>query len=216
MAKVPINPPPLRIRLLAMVVVTTAMPLRGENIPYQPMQLRSLMTVYASAHARVRSEEGFQEGAIFQIDEQQLKRADTVFDALVLGNEPDPPRRRLDLLLRSKIEAINAICELTSTQYDKLDLAGRGDIKRFFDRVEKLRDNFRDSGTTGIVTQDMAHETGLLQLLVRDGQFFGEGSLFAKTMRRSLTAEQFERIADSQGANHRQLRQQPEGAKAVK
>jgi hypothetical protein len=73
--------------------------------------------------------------------------------------------------------------KLTDRQRAKLKLAGRGDIKRFFDRVEESRIDFevqRQTFRTG--------RTALLRLdpllqVYREGPF-GDGSLFAKTLRR--------------------------------
>jgi hypothetical protein len=48
-------------------------------------------------------------------------------------------RRLLDASLERRIKGVDQICSLTDAQKRKLRLAGRGDIKRFFDRVETVR-----------------------------------------------------------------------------
>src|SRR5258708_1205247 len=47
-------------------------------------------------------------------------------------------RGRLDSLLTLNIESVAQVCGLTESQRQKLWLAGRGDIKRFFDSVDEL------------------------------------------------------------------------------
>jgi hypothetical protein len=72
---------------------------------------------------------------------------------------------------------------LTRAQRAKLLLAGRGDIKRFFDQVEDRRREFE--------TERRVYRNGLAALnrlepyrqVFEDGPF-GDGSLFAKTLQR--------------------------------
>jgi hypothetical protein len=72
---------------------------------------------------------------------------------------------------------------LTESKRAKLRLAGRGDIKRFFDQVEDRRQQFetdRQSFRTGLA--DLQRLEPLTQVY-RDGPF-GDGSLSAKTLSR--------------------------------
>ena len=46
-------------------------------------------------------------------------------------------RQRLDSVLTLKVEEVERACSLTEAQSKKLRLAGRGDIKRFSDRVDE-------------------------------------------------------------------------------
>jgi hypothetical protein len=107
------------------------------------------------------------------------------FERRVFGDR-EPKRERwnhLEDLLFSKIQAADQKHKLTDPQRAKLQLAGRGDIKRFFDRVEDGRAEFelnRVGFKNGIAA---------LQRLkpLADGYYqgpFGYGSLFAKTLRR--------------------------------
>src|SRR5262245_14179965 len=52
-------------------------------------------------------------------------------------------RQRLDSLLAVHTEQIDRTCQLTDVQKKKLQLAGRGDIKRFFDRYETVKQKFQ-------------------------------------------------------------------------
>jgi hypothetical protein len=102
-------------------------------------------------------------------------------------------RSRLDAQLLMRLDDLAQSCELTESQRQKLQLAGRGDIHRLFDRIEELRRKFQtvksDQNRIGEILQAMQP----LQLTMRTGMF-GESSLFAKALRSTLTTEQVERV----------------------
>jgi hypothetical protein len=122
-------------------------------------------------------------------------------DQLVFGYGQNAAggRRRLDALLNQKIIAVDQFCQLTETQKQKLQLAGRGDIKRFTDRVESLRPAFQQVHV--IVDENNAREVSTWAgMLAWDAKtlrstlglgLFEGGSLFAKTLRSSVAADQF-------------------------
>ena len=73
--------------------------------------------------------------------------------------------------------------KLTDPQVAKLRLAGRGDIKRFFDEVRNRRDEFeiaRKTFNSGLAALRRLDE---LSPSYREGPF-GSGSLFAKTLQK--------------------------------
>jgi hypothetical protein len=89
----------------------------------------------------------------------------------------------LDDRLFVKVQAASRIHKLTESQRAKLRVAGKGDIKRFLDQVEDERASFE--------IDRMSLKTGLAALRrlkplsdVYDKGPFGDGSLFAKTLRR--------------------------------
>jgi hypothetical protein len=99
------------------------------------------------------------------------------------------PRDWAERLLADEIQLVDSQCRLSDEQRRKLQLAGRGDIKLCFDRIEELRQR-----TT---TRDLSAaewEAALVDLRAASGVFQGglfvEGSLFRKTLARILTAEQ--------------------------
>ncbi|MGE5194648.1 MAG: hypothetical protein ACM3U2_19320 [Deltaproteobacteria bacterium] len=102
-------------------------------------------------------------------------------------------RSRLDARLLMRLDDLAQSCDLTEAQRQKLHLAGRGDIRRLFDRIEELRRKFQavrsDQNRIGEILQAMQP----LQLAMRTGMF-GETSLFAKALRSTLTTEQVERV----------------------
>jgi hypothetical protein len=91
--------------------------------------------------------------------------------------------RHLERLLQTRVDAATREHKLTRAQRAKLQLAGRGDIKRFFDQVEDRRREFE--------TERRVYRNGLaalkrlepLRQVYLDGPF-GDGSLFVKTLQR--------------------------------
>lgn len=78
---------------------------------------------------------------------------------------------------------------LTDEQKQKLTLAAGGDVKRFFDEVETVRKKFmavrKDQNAFGQIWQDIQP----LQTKLATG-LFGDRSLFAKTLHKTLAPEQ--------------------------
>jgi hypothetical protein len=91
-------------------------------------------------------------------------------------------QRHLNNILWAKIQNISPH-KLTGPQRVKLELAGKGDIKRFFDQVRDRRRAFeidRKRFNTGLTA---LRRLDALLLIYQEGPF-GDGSLFAKTLRR--------------------------------
>jgi hypothetical protein len=119
------------------------------------------------------------------------------FDELVYGSDYSAAdaRIRLESRLRETLEKIDRISELTDAQKEKLQLAGRGDIKRFFDRAEKLRamcDRYAeitDLDQFQKWTEELRREAHALQKMLVEGPIDAQ-SLMAKTMKKTLSAGQ--------------------------
>jgi hypothetical protein len=98
-------------------------------------------------------------------------------------------RERIESALQLQIEEVHRVCILTEAQKKKLTLAGKGDAKQFFAEVEVAREKFRavqnDPNAFNGIWQDIQP----LQQKLSHG-LYGEKSFFAKTLRRTLTAEQ--------------------------
>jgi hypothetical protein len=111
-------------------------------------------------------------------------------------------RDRTQSALKLRIDDVHRICELTEPQKKKLSLAAQGDIKRFFEQVEAVREEFRavqkDPNAFNAIWQEIQP---LQQKLA--GGLFGETSLFGKTLRKTLTSEQFAKYSDSMDERHR-------------
>ena len=107
------------------------------------------------------------------------------FDRWLFGDDFGEGRRRPFLYGRLVVRVDLAAQELRLTvpQKEKLRLSGVGDIKRFFDRVEEMRQDFE------LARRDLtAGRRVLTQLLTLSDEFrlgpFGDDSLFAKTLRK--------------------------------
>jgi hypothetical protein len=103
----------------------------------------------------------------------------------------DRARSRLETRLAWEINRVDAVCRFTPEQRKKLEIAGQGDIKRFFDRL-------------GAVKADLGRKAGLLdaRALLREllpvrmqveANVFVDGSIFVKTLKTTLTPEQLAR-----------------------
>ena len=121
-------------------------------------------------------------------------------DQLVFGGGKNiaDGRKQLDLQLTEKVKAVSSAGLLPGVQIRKVELAGRGDIVRFLDRVESLRPAFQqvhiceevDDSSVLHWGEALAWDAKVLRTALTYG-LFEDGSLFAKTLRTSLTAEQF-------------------------
>ena len=128
-----------------------------------------------------------------------LQIADETIQRLVYGKDEDTADGRCMLVasLERKIEAVDLICSLTDTQKRKLRLAGGGDIKRFFDRVEAVRPNAeRAQDDLQLCGNAFLHRRGTVRP-PRAAGLFEQGSLFSKTLKTALTISQAAEIEAS-------------------
>ena len=100
-------------------------------------------------------------------------------------------RNKLDSSLLLRIQDLERTCGITEAQKKKLRLAGRGDIKRFFDKVEELKRKFQQGQNDP--NANIWQEIQPLQVELNTG-LFGDDSLYAKTIRRTLNHEQAARF----------------------
>jgi hypothetical protein len=102
-------------------------------------------------------------------------------------------RNRLSAALELHIDEINRFCGMTDDQKRKLHLAGRGDIKRFFDRIDEAKRRYL------LVMNDQNHnvwqDVQPLQTALNVG-IFGSESIFAKTVKTTLSDEQAAMLAE--------------------
>ncbi len=96
-------------------------------------------------------------------------------------------RNKLDSSLLVRIQDLERACGITEAQKKKLRLAGRGDIKRFFDKVEALKRTFQQGQNDP--NTNIWQEIQPLQVELNTG-LFGDDSLYAKTIKRTLNHEQ--------------------------
>jgi hypothetical protein len=154
----------------------------GEAVPHDVRDARGWEEMIVKARLLQRFEE-----SVFQQD----------------GNAATA-RKRLDAQLSMKIESLDKVCELSVAQKKKLRLAGLGDIKRFFDGCESVKRKYQS------IEHDMQRQLREFHQDINrlratwQGGLFGEDSLLVKSLRRTLTNEQFARyqgIADERRAS---------------
>ncbi|MBM4004910.1 MAG: hypothetical protein FJ295_16745 [Planctomycetes bacterium] len=122
------------------------------------------------------------------------------FDIWVYGQQGGGQgfAQRLDALLRLRIEEIDRVCGLSELQKKKLLLAGKGDLKRFNDRVDELRVKFEKVRFDQEKFNNIWQEIGPVQTQVQQG-LFGRGSFFQKAVRPALKPEQLEKYDGVEG-----------------
>ena len=112
--------------------------------------LLAITFVGAGSSARAQDDDDEDEvPAQAQVNMNGFVMNDAQFDQWVFGNmgvaNAGVARNKLDSLLTLNVEDLERTCGLTPIQKKKLLLAGRGDIKRFFDRIEDMRKKFTKS-----------------------------------------------------------------------
>ena len=120
----------------------------------------------------------------------------------VVGN--DEIRDRYESALKSRVDSTVRLYGLSPEQKKKLEVAGRGDIKRMLDRAIEAgkRTPLHAGPKDEILAND--HDDPPHQLSP-SGALFGEGSLFAKILKNTVTEEQSARFekASREAALHR-------------
>jgi hypothetical protein len=106
-------------------------------------------------------------------------------------------RRRLDTLLATQISELDRAYTLTDAQKEKLRLAGRGDIKRFFDKCENVKRKFQLINQGEQNLQEINQDLRLLR--EASNGLFNESSLLRKSLPNTLTSEQIARSKPVRG-----------------
>ncbi len=126
---------------------------------------------------------------------------ESTFNQWVFGNQnrSSSAMEQLDLLLSLHLAQIEQLCALSEAQKRKLLLAGRGDIKRFNDRVVEARLVFERYRRDQNKLNEILKETTPLAATVTAG-LFNDGSVFAKATQATLTPEQLVLYRDARRA----------------
>ncbi len=105
----------------------------------------------------------------------------------------------MEELLGLRVEHIERTCAISETQRNKIEVAGKGDIKRFFDTVEEQRRRMHLSdGEQELST--ILEELNQAAMALVSG-VFDERSLLQKTMKQTLSHDQMARYqADRRAA----------------
>src|SRR5262249_2381926 len=108
------------------------------------------------------------------------------------GQGADGIRKRLEAALAQNVKRFDQKYGLTPVQKKKLELAGGYDIKRFFDRVDEAKAEFRrvNGGWNPMGDRIFALKRMQNQVFT---ELFGDESMLAKTLKKNLTLEQISR-----------------------
>lgn len=128
-------------------------------------------------------------------NQPQFMIAEENFNMWVYGNSRDAntARTRLETQFKLKIDELARVANLTDAQKKKLELAGRGDVKRFFDLVEEKRKGFKAVQNDQNKFNDFYQELRTVQLKLNSG-LYGPDSFYAKTLKRTLDHDQAARF----------------------
>src|SRR5262249_52740608 len=118
---------------------------------------------------------------------------DENFDQWIFQNHGNfaGARQHLEVLLTLQVEDIERACKLTEAQKKKLQLTGRGDIKRFFNLYEKSKQKFQLVKNDQRKLQEVFQEISPLQNMVQSG-LYTDDSFLLKALHNTLTNEQFQ------------------------
>lgn len=106
------------------------------------------------------------------------------------GRNPDQLQRTLESRLSLHVDADARLCGLSAAQKEKLELAGHGDIKRFFRSMDELKERFRQmEGQNQEKFNKIATEVHAFQRKMHSDPF-GESSLYRKILKQSLDRDQ--------------------------
>jgi len=135
-----------------------------------------------------------------ELQEQRLAVLRRSFDRMIYSRNPSEDDARLDVetALAKRIDHLCRAAELLDRQRRKLEVAGRGDVKRLFDRAAEARRGLEAIGDQQAAFLEI-RKAGMLFTKERQVVESGGGPLLAKTIAQTLTEEQraaFEKDAD--------------------
>jgi hypothetical protein len=133
------------------------------------------------------------------------------FRILAFGQgDSEESHRRLESRLKSRIDQIDRACKLTAEQRNKLSVAGRGDIRRLFTRITDFKAELARVAPgvdVAALRARLIEEVADYREALTDTDCFGEGSLFSKVLKSTLTKVQAavreKAVKDASIAQHR-------------
>lgn len=100
-------------------------------------------------------------------------------------------RTRMEAIIEAGIRAVDERVSLTDMQRKKLRLAGRGDVAQIISRAAELRPRLTSKLLNEQQHFELMKELQPLRIVQQSG-IIGEGSLFRKTLRHTLTPDQYQ------------------------
>ena len=124
------------------------------------------------------------------LPEQMARMGRVEFDQWMYQNEGNAKQgeQRLQTQAKLQLAELGRVCELSDAQRSKLELAARGDLRRFLEEVDAVRRKFNAVKEDQNAMNQMWQEIQPLQ--AKMNRLTGSGSLFMKTVPQTLSAEQ--------------------------
>lgn len=143
----------------------------------------------ARAQNKIRGKQAKKEFVAVPVAENRWP--DAQFDQWVFQQDrsAERARQRFESLLALQIDEIDRSCRLSAAQKQKLQLMGRGDIKRLFDGYERAKLRFNELNNDVQRLNEVVPDVTLIQTAIQSGVFQND-SLLAKSLRTTLTGEQ--------------------------
>jgi hypothetical protein len=170
----------------------------GHRLTRRLLTAATLLAIVASGiSARAQDDDDEDEAPAPPAPVNAFFMNDAQFDQWVFGNmgaaNAATARTKLDSLLTLQVDDLERTCSLTSVQKKKLLLAGRGDIKRFFDRIEDIRKKFSKNRNDQNQFAQVWQEIQPFRNAFNSGFFDGGESIFSKAIKGTLKPEQVEK-----------------------
>jgi hypothetical protein len=129
------------------------------------------------------------------VQQPRFQVSDAQFDQWMFNQVGNAQKatERFQSMLNVQVDAIAANCDLSPEQKQKLLLAGRGDVIRYFDKVEVCRQKFQKLKTDQNRINEVLRDIQPLQIASQAG-IFGNDSFFHKVVKKTLSDEQRERM----------------------
>jgi len=121
--------------------------------------------------------------------ELDFQMTDEQFEQWIFGKRIEPACRLYESWLVKEIDRSDQKYWLTSVQKKKLEVAGRGDMKRLFDRFQEAKERLHRAGGNFNQIGPILQELQSFQQAPHD-YLFGNGSMLAKMLKKTLTPEQ--------------------------
>lgn len=151
--------------------------------------LMAVVGVGQHAYAQDLLNEDVEEAPV--VPQQQFMIGEENFNAWVFGNARDPntAKTKLETQFKLQVDEISRVAKLSEAQKKKLELAARGDMKRFFDLVEDKRRSFQLVKNDQNKFNQFYQELRPLQTKLNAG-LYDDDSFYAKTVKRTLDPDQ--------------------------
>lgn len=177
----------------------------ASRIPFATLRLcvsysLALLVLFTASSFAAEDEDDEPAQPGLQVQVQNFEIQENQFDSWIFQNIPTAAaaRKRLEEMLTLKMDDVDRACQLTEVQKKKLQLAGRGDILQFYEKVEVVRKKFllvrKDQQKFNEIWQDISP----LQVQFQAG-LFNDDSFYHKTLRNMLKGEQLSKFAAVDG-----------------